>query len=510
MTYTVLTGEVSHETNTFNILPTTYDSFAESRLFLGDRAVAERGAGNTDLAGFRTVGARRNWHSLHAISAAAPPLGIVTRDAFDRITAPILTLARRHLGGLDGILLALHGAMVADLDPDLEDGEDGEGALLARLRDIVGPDMPIAITLDPHANVTQRMCDLSNIIVSYKTYPHVDMRERAEQAADLLHRAMAGEIKPRTLRAHRAMLEEVNGGRTDRGPMLDRIAKAVAYETEPGVHAVSINAGFGNADIKHVGPTVLVTYEAGDPRPHRVFADAIADDIWDKRFLELNTYLTVEEAAARGKAHDGNAGPLVIADYADNPGGGAYGDATNLLAALLDAGVTNACVAPIVDPTVPAALADNAPGETVTVSLGGKTDPRYGGEPLSLTGTLTLLSDGEFVGDGPILGGLRGNWGKTAVLTVSGIDILVVSHRQQMLDLQQLKSFGIDPNQKTVLAVKSMQHFRAAFEPIAAEIIVCDSGALCSPDLTRLPFEKVPRTVYPLSEDGGVRSEAQP
>ena len=145
---------------------------------------------------------------------------------------------------LDGILLGLHGAMVT------EGHEDGEGALLARLRAIVGPDLPIAMTLDLQANAMPQMAELADIVVSYKTYPHVDMRERGLQAGLLLDRAMKGEIAPKTLRAHRPMLDETNGGRSDKGPMVALYATALAAQSQPGLLAVSINAGFGDADIR--------------------------------------------------------------------------------------------------------------------------------------------------------------------------------------------------------------------------------------------------------------------
>ena len=406
----------------------------------------------------------------------------------------IVDAARTHKEQLDGILLSLHGAMVTDFC------QDGEGELLARLRSVVGPDMPIGITLDPHANVTRQMCELADIIVTYKTYPHVDMRECARQAAEILQRTMLGEIRPKTLRVHRPMLEEINGGRTDIGPMIERIAKARAYEADPDVFAVSVNGAFGNADIAEVGPTVLVTAQ-GDMDRHRRFADSIADDIWDRRFQGLNTYHSVDEAASICKAYRKTNGPIIVADYADNPGGGGYGNSTELLRALLDASVSDACFGPMVDPEAAAELHERQVGDMITVRLGGKTDPRFGGNPLDLSGTLMLLSDGSYVGDGPMAGGLKGSWGPTAVIRVDGIEILVVSVPNQMLDLQQFRAFGINPTEKSVVALKSMQHFRAAFEPIAGEIIVCDSGALCTPDLSKLPYANVSRPIFPLDKD---------
>jgi microcystin degradation protein MlrC len=491
MSFTVLTAEFAHESNTFSIQPTDYAAFVDRGCYIGDAAVAERGDANTDLAGFMDVAREHGWRTIHAISAAAQPGGPVTRDAFDRLAGVIIDRAKDIGSNLDGILLGLHGAMVTDFC------QDGEGELLERLRAAVGPKVPIGITLDPHANVTAKMCALANIVVPYKTYPHVDMRVCGRQAAQILQRTMQGEITPRTLRVHRPMLEEVNGGRTDAGPMLERLAKARAYEMGPDVFAVSVNGGFGNADIAEVGPTVLVTCQ-GDMEAHLSFANTIADDMWDRRFDTINQYFSVEEAAAIAKAHDGRSGPLIIADYADNPGGGAYGDGTNLLRAMLAADVANSCFGPIVDGEAVLQLQRHQIGDTVTIAIGGRIDPRIGGGPLTVTGTLRLLSDGDYVGDGPMIGGLKRSWGPVAVLTVGGTDVLLVTIRSQMLDLQQFRAFGIDPAAKAVVALKSMQHFRAAFEPIANRVIVCDSGALCTPDLTKLPYKNVPRPIFPL------------
>ena len=495
MTFTVLTAEFAHETNTFSRVPTGYDKFmARSNCLAGDEAIAARGQANTELAGFLDAARAHDWRVIHVLSASANPGGPVTRDAFERLAGPIVAAARAHRGELHGILLGLHGAMVTEFC------EDGEGELLARLRAVVGPDLPIAITLDLHANVTRAMCALANIIVSYQTYPHVDMRRTGLQAGAILQRTMAGEIAPVTIRAHRPMLGETSGGRTDKGPMLDWLARARAHEADPDVFAVSLNAGFSHADIAEVGPTVLVTCQ-GPAARHHAFAESIADAMWDRRFEELNHYYTVDEAAARCAAYRPLRGPIVVADYSDNPGGGAYGDSTHLLAALLHARVGNACFAPMVDSAVVRQLQGHEVGDTVEIELGGKTDPRFGGAPLALRAVLLLKSDGRYTGDGPMVGGQQRSWGPTAVVRVDGIEILVVTNAAQIWDQQQFKAFGIDPQAKAVVALKSAQHFRAAFEPMAGEVIVCDSGALCAPDCTALPFCKVPRPIFPLDQD---------
>ena len=488
MSFKILSAEIAHETNTFNIVPTTLQSFRDRFFLNGDQAIAARGDKNTELAGLLDTGRDYGWAITHVISAAAGPGGVVTRAAFEATTAPLIAAAT---GEWDGIFLMLHGAMVTDFC------EDGEGEILRRLRAIVGPDLPIAVTLDPHANVSKAMCDLAQILISYTTYPHVDFRATGRRAAELLQRTMAGDISPVTLRAHRPMLEEANGGRTDVGPMIERHAQARAYETRKGVYAISINGAFPCADIAEVGPTVLVTCD-GDSQGHQLIAETLADDIWDRRHDALNSYLTVAEAAEAASKWNGDAGPLVIADYADNPGSGAYGDATKLLAALLGAGVRNACFGPLVDPSAVNTLRKSAVGTDVTLDIGGATAPKFGGGPLRVTGVLKSIGEGRVVGSGPMLGGLERSFGPTAVLDVAGVEVLIVSIAHQMLDLMQFETFGIDPAKKAVVALKSMQHFRAAFGPIAGRIVVCDSGALCTLDYASLGYRNVPRPIFPL------------
>lgn len=489
MTLRILTAEIAHETNTFNIHPTDIQNFRDRYLLDGPEAIAMRSASNTELAGVCDIGRVYGWDVTHTISAAAGPGGRVTDAAFDHLCAPLLAAAAQ--GRWDGVLLMLHGAMVT------VSHDDAEGELLRRLRRVIGPDMPVAVTLDPHANVSIAMCDLAQILVSFITYPHVDIRTTGRRTAELLHRTIIGDINPITRRAHRPMLEEANGGRTDIGPMIDRHAFGRAFEARKGIYAVSINGAFPCADIAEVGPTVLVTSEA-DMAGAQAIAEEIADDIWTRRNETLNSYLTVTQAAAMATEWKPGAGPLVIADYADNPGAGAYGDSTALLAAMLAAGVDGACFGPMVDADVARSLQSEAVGANVSVLLGGKTAPEFGGAPIDVTGVLLWRGDGVFVGSGPILGGQQRSFGPTAVLRVQGVDILIVSVAQQILDLRQFQAFGIEPSQLRVVALKSMQHFRAAFQPIAGRIVVCDSGALCTLDYAALDYRHVPRPIHPL------------
>lgn len=495
MAFHVLTAEFVHESNTFKKGETGLDDFRDSALDLGAAAVERFGDVNAELAGFLDAGRAAGWKITHTISAHATPGARVSREAFDHIAGVICDAAREHRDTLDGILLGLHGAMVPAFC------EDGEGELLARLRAIVGPDMPIAVTLDLHAIATPAMVAQAQVFVSYKTYPHVDMRETGRHAGRLLDAAMRGAARPVTLRAHRPMLDEANAGRTDVPQTAALYARARAHEDEPGIMAVSINAAFAEADVAEAGPTVLVTYDAGHPGAAdraRAIAEGLADTIWEQRDSVSNDFLTPAAAAAIARDFDASGGPLVIADYADNPGAGAYGDATALLAALLDAGATGGGFAPMIDPEAAAILHRHRVGDTVTLEVGGKQDTTFGGGPLRLTGQVMHLSDGSYTGDGPILGGITHSFGPTAVLRTGGIDVLVVTIPGQMLDLQQVRAFGIEPAALRFLVVKSMQHFRAAFEPVAGKVIVCDSGALATPQAHLRPYTRLPRPFWPL------------
>jgi microcystin degradation protein MlrC len=490
MTFKILSAEFSHETNTFNVYPTTLDSFTNRLLLDGKQAIAQLGSKNTALAGLLDVGAEHNWQIEHCFSASAGPGGKVTSHAFDEILKP---LVQRFSQQWDGVFLMLHGAMVTDFF------DDGEGEILCRVRAALGPDIPIAVTLDPHANVTSKMCQLAQILVSYTTYPHVDMRETGQRAARILQRALLKEIQPQTLRAHRPMLEEVNGGRTDIGPMIERHRLAREYEQQADVHAVSINGAFASADICELGPTVLICC-SGNTSIHLQQAENIAEDIWSRRDQVLNIYYSCNEVADIASKWQGliEEGPLVIADYADNPGAGAYGDSTALLKALLESNIENACFGPLVDPQAISELQNYQLGAQVCINIGGKIEPKMGGGPLQVNAQIIWQGSGLVVGTGPMMAGLQKNFGECVVLKIQGIEVLVVSIAQQILDLNQFQTFGIDPREKTVVALKSMQHFRAAFEPIAGEIIVCDSGALCTVNYKALNYQKVPRPIYPL------------
>jgi microcystin degradation protein MlrC len=487
----VLTARFMHETNTFSRVKTDMEVIRRRDFHLENEIPAAFRGTRSALGATFEAADKYGWTLIHPVSANPNPSGIVTDAAFETITGMILGAVDAK-GPIDGALLHLHGAMVSDSH------EDAEGELLARLRAKLGPDVPIVVTLDLHANVTTRMADNANALVAFRTYPHIDMYERAWQGAELLERAMQGEIRPRTVIARRPMMYGLDHGRTQAGPMAELLARADAIEGRGEALVVSVCAGFSRADIRDVGPSVTVTTDGGDGS---AIAEAFMDHAWANRHyssVKLLPVAEVVELARQGKARDK---PLVIADYTDNPGGGGYGDATALLNGLVAAGVERVAFHAICDPAAVQQAMRHGIGP-MTLSLGGKTDPTMGGGPLVLSGEVTCLTNGRFVAWGPMGGGVERNYGPSMVFRTGGIDIIVVTNNGQATDLGQFTSLGLDPTRYSTVCVKSMQHFRAAFEPIARQVVLVDTGALCSEIYTPELFRKVRRPVWPLDDIG--------
>jgi microcystin degradation protein MlrC len=486
----VLTGRFMHETNTFSVQKTDM-ALWRRRDFHRDNEIPAAFRGTRSALGATFEAADKyGWTLIHPVSANANPSGTVTDDAFEQIGGMILG-AVDNQGPIDGVLLHLHGAMVVD------SYEDGEGELLARLRGKLGPEVPVVVTLDLHANVTQQMADNASALIAFRTYPHIDMYERAWQGAELLERAMQGEVKPRTVIARRAMLHGLDWGRTQQGPMAELIARGELLEANGEELIVSICAGFALADIYDVGPSVTVTVDGADPRGQAV-AEAFMDHAWETREFTTVRMLSVAEAVPRAREGKPGDKPLVVADFTDNPGGGGYGDATAFLKGLVEAGVERVAFHAICDPEAVMAGMRAGIGMQTTIALGGKTDPAMGGGPLSLTGEVTHLTNGKFIAYGPMGGGVERDYGPSIVFRVGGVDIICITNNGQAVDLGQFTSLGIDPTRYTTVCVKSMQHFRAAFEPIARDVILVDTGALCSEHYTPELFDKVRRPVWPL------------
>ena len=481
---------MSHETNTFSNVPTDRAQFEARNLHYGGEVVeAFRGTG-TCLGGMIDAAERRGAVLMPSVAAAASPAGLVTRDVYQHVKERIL--ADLHTSGrLDGILLDLHGAMVP------EGLDDGEGDLIAAVRRAVGPAVPIAVTLDLHGNLTSAMVEGADLLHGYKTYPHVDMAERGVEATERLAEIIAGRIRPTAAFRKPPILPPLGNQGTARGPMRRLYDLADEMERDPKVVSVSIFAGFPYADIPDAGLGIYVVTNDDRALAERL-AERLARVAWEHRHEFIHTALPVPEAVARALAAGGR--PIVLADMADNTGGGAAGDGTEILRELLRVRARSTVVACLWDPAAVAACVKAGVGSRVTLDVGGKVDDRHGA-PVTVTGIVRTLSDGRFVHKGPMMRGLPGRLGPTAVLDVDDVKVILISYRWQTLDPEMIRFTGIDPLSEKILVVKSTIHYRAAFEPIAREIIEVDAPGLSSSNLARFEFKRVRRPIFPLDPE---------
>lgn len=492
MARNVLLSAIKHESHTFNRFPTPLDLIRRQHWYEGEAVVQTFRDTGLEMAGFLDIAGREGWRISTPISMAATSGGRVAADAFAAAVG-VLEAGIRAAGKLDGVLLCLHGAMAA------EGEDDADGAILERVRALVGPGVPIAATLDLHANVSDRMADCANILVSYRTNPHVDHRETARRAGALLARAMESGRLPVSVVARAPTLVGFDRGRTHtgHGPMIDALREAERLEEEaPGVLAVSVNGGYSHADVLDAGPCVIVTGEA-EPEVLRRHAVALMAMGFRRRAEETVRLATVEEAVAAMREGAGG-GPVVVADYTDAPGGGAYGDATVLLRAMIEAGLTNAAFGAIFDPKAAAAACDAGEGATLRLACGGWIDPRFSGAPIEMDVTVMRLSDGAFVHEGPYAPGTRGSFGRSALVRAGGVDVILATVNKNILDQAQFRIYGLEPARLSAIGLKCMHGFRAAFEPVAGRVLSCDAGGLTTYDYPRLGFRNVRRPVWPL------------
>ncbi|MEM7749681.1 MAG: M81 family metallopeptidase [Pseudomonadota bacterium] len=491
MTKRVLIAGFKHETNTFSVLPTDIAAYRERGLYSGAEVADVFRETNSEIAGFIDVAERHGWQPQFSLVADASPSGRVTQAAYEEITGQILADAV-SAGPVDAVLLQLHGAMVTDHT------DDGEGLLLRTLRTKLGPSVPIGVTLDLHGNVTDDMARYADVIVSYRTYPHIDQREIANECGDLIARAVAGEIAPFCTVRRGPMMGGVDHGRTTApGPMREALAKAEELKASPTILSVSVLAGFGAADIPDVGPSVIVVGDGYDPI-HRSEADRLVSHIWETRDVRSVDPSTNAEAVTAARKNAKIGAPVIIADAADNPGGGGYGDSTGLLHALFESNIDNIAFGALFDPESATACHAASKGEIVDLRLGGKVDT-ISGPPLMCKGEVLTLSDGRFRLEGPMQAGVPVNMGPSAAVRVGGIDIVIASRRYQNYDRNFFRTLGLEPADYAVIVVKSSQHFRAAYAPGASDVVMVDEGnGITTFDLTSRTYSNVRRPIWPL------------
>lgn len=489
MGFRVLSAQIAHETNTFSVKPTALEDFRARSLYYGpDVAVAFRGTG-TEMGAHLDAARRYGWELVQPLACSATPSGPVRDSAWVHLRDVLLDAAAAS--HCDGVLLALHGAMVAESE------SDAEGALLEGLRQRLGAQVPIVVTVDLHANVSDRMALHADALLAYRTYPHVDQWATSMEAAALLQQAMSGAARGGVHVWRLPTLEGCDFGRSGSAVMKRLLAMAQRLRaSEPRCRWVAVCAGFPWADVPFAGPSVTVSW-AGEGPPDDGMVAPMLDALWETRTASSVQLVDPASAARRAAAWSGDR-PLVLADFTDNPGGGGYGDSVNLLRALLAAGVRDAALACVTDPEAAAHAIESGPGTRLAVRLGSRVDPDRYGPPLHVQARVESVSDGRVCFDGSMMRGMSISMGPTAVLAIDGFRVIVCSHNVQVFDRQVFLSQGIDPVRCRVLVVKSAHHFRSDFEPIAGGVLLVDAGGLVTPDLRRFPYRFVRRPVWPL------------
>src|SRR6266508_1067086 len=480
----IVVAMMMHETNTFSPVRTPLASF---RPLAGAAAIEEFRDTNTQLGGFLHVAHEMGAEVVLPVAAGAHPSGYVEKAAYEDMCDAIVGAIR---GGCDAAFLALHGAMV------VEYVDDGEGELLRRIR-AVAPRLPIAVGLDFHAHMTAPMTDLATVVTGYRTYPHVDMGETAQRAARTLVRALNGEVAPVMVWGSRPMMTSTLVHTPSRQPMKDVIDMAIAAESSGAVLNASVFGGFPHADIPHISCSAVIVCDRRTD-DGQALLDRLLGLAWDRRkaFLYEGAPLASQIAHARTLGD----GPIVLVDHGDNTASGGTQDVMSVIEEVTRQGLDDVVAGPICDPAAVARIIEAGNAASVTLPLGGRVDmPQINlpGKPLTVTGKVTRITEGEFVVTGPMATGTRIRMGRTAVLDTGPMQIVVSERRSEPFDLGVFTHCGIDPRRKRYVLIKSRQHFRAGFEPIARHIVLCDGDGVTSSDLRLFTYKNRRRPLYP-------------
>ena len=502
-TETVLVGSISHETNTFADGLTTREDFQKRRERFGEEARAELAGTNTGVGGVIELADEENVTLIPSVVASATPGATVERDTYEYYRDRLLADVREHRDELDGIVLPLHGAMV------VEGSHDGEGPLVSSIRDVVGDELPITVTLDLHGNVTDELIRGSDAVIAYETYPHVDMATTGKRGLDVLLEMIRGDRSP-VMHIERPPLSPVTPTQNTReGPMAEVMEHARGLEERDSIIKVNVLPGFSRSDVPSMGFSIPVVAD-DDPDAARAASRDLAAKVWEMREEFVGDFPEPKGAVSRSielaSELDEDDGPVVLADVGDNPGGGGAADGTTVLRELIDQRAPNAGMAIVRDPEVVETCVRTGVGERVSVTLGGKTDDRHGKPIEGLDGYVKGITDGEFLNYGPKGTNTRNRLGRTVRLQCGvddEIEVIVTENRVQPADTEIWRHVGIQPERLSILVVKSTNHYRADYEPRASHVIPVNSPGLAAMDPRQFDHQHVRRPKYPIDPMGG-------
>jgi microcystin degradation protein MlrC len=485
-----------HETNTFSPVETPLGRFCPDgrELLRGERAISLYRGTETCLGGFIEIAEAANAEFEVPIAAYAPPSGPVSRDAFETMGAMILDcLEGSHF---DGLLLALHGAMVVD------GIEDGEGELLRRIR-AVRPNVPIATALDMHANIFPAMVELADVTSGYHLYPHTDMAETARRAGSILLSKMAGKVAPMTAWGSVPMLPHTMRQGTHEWPNRELQALAASWEADGRALSASLFTGFNLADVSHAGLSAVVITD-GDQAAAQMMVEELLDKAWAARSDFRYVPEPLAESISRAKQMTDLDGPIFLLDHYDNSASGGTMDTTAVLAEILRQELQDVTFFGLFDPAAVEAAIQAGVGAKIEIEVGGRASlpslnvPNL---PLKISGTVRTLSDGNVPSRTKASFGVTMSMGKAAVIDTGRVEVVLVSRQVEPYSIDMLSAVGIDPRRRKYVAIKSRLHWRADLGPLASAIIECAGLGICTSDYRQLKFQNLQRPTYPLDAD---------
>lgn len=490
----VAIAELKQETNTFVARPTTMADFETWHYWTGADLIAGLQGTNSEIDGFLRVLDAAGIEAVPILATFAMSGGKVEHETYTRLLQVLLD-GLRQAGALDGVLIALHGAMVTDRD------DSPDATTLRAIRDLVGPDVPVVATYDLHANLTLGMAESADALVGFKTSPHIDQRDTGERGARVMTAILQHGAKPALAFVKIPMIAPASTHIHHLPGPFQRLQDATkALETEPGILSANVAAVQPWLDIDEMGFAVVVVTD-GDPARAASVACDLATDCWNERqaFMDLDL-VPIDEAIDQALAEP--SGPVVLSDCADGTGAGSPGDATAVIAALLAAKPAKPAFVFVRDPESAAAAIAAGVGANVTLRVGGKLDHIFN-KPVDVTGTVEFAGPAAFRFGGGGYTGVEQDMGPSAVVRAGNVYVLIVTNSVMTVDPELYRSVGLEPRDAQIVVVKSHIQFRAGYDDIATRIIMLDSPGMSSDHLAALPWQSVSRPIYPLDPDTG-------
>jgi microcystin degradation protein MlrC len=472
------------ETNSFAPVPTGYQTFAETMLFHGDATKHEATGFSEPLHLWRKLTEERQGTVIESVAAFAQPGGPTVRKVYEDLRDEMLADLKAALP-VDMVLLVMHGAMIAD------GYDDCEGDMLERARGIVGPDITVGVELDLHCSITAKMRANADAMITFKEYPHVDGVARARELFDLCDAARLGTVTPVTA-VHDCRM--INMWRTPVEPTKSIVAEMQAMEGRDGVLSVSFAHGFPWGDVPDASAKIIVITD-GDADKAQAVAKRVGQRVWEARDAALAKGAGIDETLDRAVAATN--GPVVLADIADNAGGGAASDATHLLEAVIRRGVADVLTGYYWDPIAVRFCKEVGEGAVIALRIGGKCGPGSG-QPVDLEVKVEKIVEGA----GQTFGTSRNRMGDAVWVSAgNGLDIVLNDVRTQVFNPDGFTQLGLDPGNKKIVIVKSTQHFYAGFAPIASEVIYVSCPGSIPPDFAAIPYQKFTDAYWPRVAD---------